>query len=166
MPPVSVEDVRCTGLRTFEGAFPKLDLLEHLLSQTRFGFGWRARAQRSTQAPKCEDDPSDSAPQIRLFRIANDPRNLPCVPTYDALAHIARRASPFVERLPAFKKGSSDEPKTDLPTHSRERHLCFRHGRATELLTHLSRPRAQGSRPPSLREDRRNLAKPEVLSID
>lgn len=142
MPPVSVEDVRCTGLRTFEGASPKLDPLEHLLSQIRFGFGWRARAQRSTQAPKCEDDPSDSAPQIRLSRIANDPRNLPCVPTYDALAHIARRASPFVERLPAFKKGSSDEPKADLPTHSRERHLCFRHGQVTELLTHLSHPRA------------------------
>ena len=54
-------------------------------------------------APRRNDDPSGSASQTRLFRIANDPRNLPCVPTYETLARIARRASPIVERLPAFK---------------------------------------------------------------
>jgi len=39
--------VRCAGIRTPEGACPKLDPLEHLLSRYRFDLGWRARDQRS-----------------------------------------------------------------------------------------------------------------------
>lgn len=55
--------VRCAGMRTSKGAFPKLDPLEHLLSRYRFDLGWRARDHRSYVAPKRGDDPSDSASQ-------------------------------------------------------------------------------------------------------
>lgn len=113
MPPFSSEDVRCAGMRTFGGAFPKLDPLEHLLSQTRFGLGWRARDQRSSlhrgtttiQAipphkpgffgPRTILETRLACPRTKRSRVS------PAVP------HPSSNGCPF-------SKGSCDEPKADL----------------------------------------------------